>query len=407
MTLVTIYTVLTVNIIIINGYTPYYFIGWPAFMSTVEQYTELKKKYKAMLEGARRNENILRKFHSFEIQLMDCESLIEFIDTVINQSRTIFNWDHTTLILVDPEYDIQRLFEHSDSDIAENPNLFFIHENTCLNKIYQGLLSPLLTLYDLESHAILFPETQSQPASIALLPLLHKDRLIGSFNIGSDDKNRFDENAGADFLKHLAAVIAVCLDNNLAREHLKYLGLIDNLTGVNNRRFFDQRLMEEISRIRRSGNPSSCLFIDADHFKQINDTYGHQTGDQVLRYIAQVLREQVRQIDVVARYGGEEFTVILLQTAPEKAREIADRIRQQIARQPFIDENSEAIPLTVSIGISTLFADEITDNEAAAARFIEEADQALYTAKNSGRNRTVCYSGDSLSSNDVPDLPEP
>jgi two-component system cell cycle response regulator len=365
-------------------------------MRAQEQISELKEKYSELLEGARRNETILRKFQNFEIQLMDSESLEEFLDQVICHSKEIFNWDYVTLVLVDSDYEIQRLFEQSDHEITDNPNLFFIHENSCLTRIYQGLLSPLLTRYQLETHAILFPDADTQPASIALLPLLHKGRLIGSYNIGSNDKDRFDENAGADFLKHLAAVIAVCLDNNLAREHLKYLGLIDNLTGVNNRRYFDQRLTEEISRIRRSGNPSSCLFIDADHFKNINDTYGHQTGDQVLRYIAQVIREQVRQIDVVARYGGEEFTVILLQTASEKAMEIAERIRQMIAARPYEDENENEISLTVSIGISTLSAEEIQHAAEAANRFVEQADQALYIAKNSGRNKTLCYDRDAL-----------
>ncbi|NIN35783.1 MAG: sensor domain-containing diguanylate cyclase [Gammaproteobacteria bacterium] len=365
-------------------------------MRAQEQISELREKYSELLEGARRNETILRKFQNFEIQLMDSESLEEFLDQVICHSKEIFNWDYVTLVLVDSDYEIQRLFEQSDHEITDNPNLFFIHENSCLTRIYQGLLSPLLTRYQLEAHAILFPDADTQPASIALLPLLHKGRLIGSYNIGSNDKDRFDENAGADFLKHLAAVIAVCLDNNLAREHLKYLGLIDNLTGVNNRRYFDQRLTEEISRIRRSGNPSSCLFIDADHFKNINDTYGHQTGDQVLRYIAQVIKEQVRQIDVVARYGGEEFTVILLQTASEKAIEIAERIRQMIAMRPFEDENENEISLTVSIGISTLSAEEIQHAADAANRFVKQADQALYMAKNSGRNKTLCYDRDAL-----------
>ncbi len=205
------------------------------------------------------------------------------------------------------------------------------------------------------------------------------------------DKDRFNEEAGADFLQHLAAVIAVCIDNNVSREHLKYLGLIDNLTGVNNRRFFDQRLLEETARVKRSGTPMSCLFVDVDYFKNINDNHGHQTGDQVLRYIARIIRDRVRTIDIVARYGGEEFTVILPQSTQSKALEIAERIRHKIAGSPFCRDDT-SIGLTASIGISTLLPQQCDGEiESITRKFVEQADQALYTAKNNGRNRTVCY----------------
>jgi len=376
-------------------------------MSILEQHAALKKKCDAMLKDARQNENVLRRFQNFEIQLMDAESLIDFINILMCQSKTTFQWDIVTLTLVDPQYDIRRIFDQADRDSLQDCDLFFIQDNSGLIRIYQRLLSPLLTRYQADIHNELFPDNDTKPASIALLPLLHRDRLIGSFNIGSYDQQRFDENSGSDFLRHLAAVIAVCLDNNLSREHLKYLGLIDNLTGVNNRRFFDQRLSEEIARVLRNGLPSSCLFIDADYFKNINDTHGHQSGDEVLHYIAQIVRKEVRQIDVVARYGGEEFVVLLQGTGQQKALEIAERIRLEIAGESFRDGTDNKIPLTVSIGISTLFPEQIEDEGSAARVFIEQADQALYHAKTTGRNKTVCFSDQLPSSNDTSEASHP
>jgi diguanylate cyclase (GGDEF)-like protein len=361
-------------------------------VSIIDDVAELNARFEALIEDARRNEAILKRFQNFEIALMDCESPPEFIDLLINKGPSGSDWDRTTLILVDPDYGMQRLFERADPGINRNPALIFTENRAPLSRIYQGLYSPVLTPYIPAAHEFLFPPASVTPASVALLPLMRKKEIIGSFNIGSLDINRFHEDAGADFLQHLAAVIAVCIDNKVSREHLKYLGLIDNLTGVNNRRFFDQRLLEEVARVKRSGTPMSCLFVDADNFKCINDTHGHQIGDQVLRYIARIIRDQVRSIDIVARYGGEEFTVILPQSPQGKALEIAERIRRKIAGDPFCHDDV-SINLTASIGISTLLPPQCSHPvELIASKFVEQADQALYAAKNSGRNRTVCYS---------------
>ena len=366
-------------------------------MSIIVNESELNAKFNALLEDARRNEVILRRFQSFEIALMDCDSPAEFMDLLINKGPTGSDWCRTSLMLIDPDYEIRRLFEHSGEQLIQYPALIFIESKAPFSRIYQGLHSPVLTPYIAGLHEFLFPPAAITPASVALLPLMRKQQLIGSFNIGSVDKDRFNEESGADFLQHLASVIAVCIDNITSREHLKYLGLIDNLTGVNNRRFFDQRLMEETARVKRSGDSMNCLFVDADHFKKINDTYGHQAGDQILRYIARVIRDQVRSIDIVARYGGEEFTVILPQSTQSKALEIAERIRHKIAAYPYRCDDNESISLTVSIGISTLLPQQCDGKvESISKKLLERADQALYAAKNNGRNRTVCYS-------DIPD----
>ena len=360
-------------------------------MPNIVDTSELNARFNALLEDARRNEVILRRFQTFEIALMDCDSPVEFLDLLINKGPAGSDWCRTTLILIDPDYEIRRLFEHSGEEIDRNLDLIFIESKAPFTRIYQGLYSPVLAPYIAGLHESLFPPASVTPASVALLPLIRKKQIIGSFNIGSIDKDRFHEEAGAVFLQHLASVIAVCIDNITSREHLKYLGLIDNLTGVNNRRYFDQRLMEETARVKRYGYPMSSLFVDVDHFKNINDNYGHQTGDQVLRYIARIIRDQVRAIDIVARYGGEEFTVILPQSTQSKALEIAERIRHKIATYPFRSDDV-SIGLTVSIGISTLLPQQCDgEMESIAKKFVEQADQALYTAKNNGRNRTVCY----------------
>jgi two-component system, cell cycle response regulator len=364
-------------------------------VSIIEDISELEGRFEALINEARQNEKTLKKFQSFEIILINSDSPSEFFNTLLEKSREDFDWDEVTITLVDKDFGIRRLLTHSGDLLEENSDIIFLDETASLHTLYNGEAGPILGHFDPEAHDLLFPGNIEAPASVALLPLQHKRELVGSFNIGSMDEERFNDSVGTDFLEHLAVIITVCIDNLLSREHLKYLGLIDNLTGVNNRRFFEQRLKEETARVRRSQSPISCLFVDIDHFKRINDTYGHPVGDQVLRHVAHIIREQVRTIDIVARYGGEEFTVILLQSAEAKAMEIAERIRDRIERQPYLKDNGEAIALTASIGVNTLLPVDCTDDLPGSARkFVERADQALYTAKNSGRNKIACYFGE-------------
>lgn len=361
-------------------------------MSILEEISELNERFESLLNDARLNEKTLKKFQSFEIALINSDSPAEFFNTLLEQSREDFGWDEVTVALVDQDHGIRRLLTHSGDVLEENSEIIFLEDPAALSGIYNNSSGPLLGLFDPGSHELLFPGAIEAPASMALLPLLHKHKLAGSFNIGSLDEHRFSRNVATDFLRHLAAIITVCIDNILSREHLKYLGLVDNLTGVNNRRFFEQRVKEEVTRVQRTRAPMSCLFIDADHFKRINDTWGHAIGDQVLRHIAQVIREQVRTIDIVVRYGGEEFTVILLQTARDRALEVAERIRTRIEHDAFIADDGRSIRLSVSIGIDTLMPEDCNGEiREVIEALLTRADEALYAAKNQGRNRTVCY----------------
>jgi diguanylate cyclase (GGDEF)-like protein len=167
------------------------------------------------------------------------------------------------------------------------------------------------------------------------------------------------------------------LNNQLA-----VLVTTDALTGLLNRRAFQDRLNEAISIAVRFQTPLSLLLVDADHFKQINDTLGHQAGDVVLRTLGQLLRQNARQGDIVARYGGEEFAVILPHTAGEGASEVAWRMCRNVATRM-----AATVPVTISIGAATL-----DPTNATADALLIAADQALYSAKNQGRNQVVHYS---------------
>jgi two-component system cell cycle response regulator len=170
------------------------------------------------------------------------------------------------------------------------------------------------------------------------------------------------------------------------KARLEVLATTDHLTLALNRRAFMERLTAEMDRARRYALSVALLMVDIDHFKRVNDTYGHLVGDEVLREIAKTLQREARTVDVVARYGGEEFCVILPETSVEGATALAERVRARIAAQPAMpDKDYRGLHVTVSIGVATIPNPRVNSPE----DLIALADEALYRAKAEGRNR-VC-----------------
>lgn len=171
---------------------------------------------------------------------------------------------------------------------------------------------------------------------------------------------------------------------------LEQENITDPLTGLFNRRYLDRRIVEEFQRAMRFEQPFSVFLLDIDHFKIVNDTYGHQIGDMVLKKLSHLITESVREVDVAIRYGGEEIMVILPNTRIENAFELAERLRRQIEETIMVAadprKGQPVIYLTVSIGVSEYLFSDGWDN---AQKVLQRADIALYQAKGQGRNRVV------------------
>jgi diguanylate cyclase (GGDEF)-like protein len=171
---------------------------------------------------------------------------------------------------------------------------------------------------------------------------------------------------------------------------LQYESVTDHLIGIHNRRYLDRRTDEEISRARRYDMQLSLLLLDIDHFKIVNDNYGHQIGDRVLMSLGQLLFREVRDTDIVARYGGEEIAVLAPHTSVSSAIELAERLRRSVEKSSMVPANEyekrQAITITVSIGVAGLDKQTV-DHQS----LIHRADKALYGAKQQGRNRVVDF----------------
>jgi diguanylate cyclase (GGDEF)-like protein/PAS domain S-box-containing protein len=178
-------------------------------------------------------------------------------------------------------------------------------------------------------------------------------------------------------------------ERDLLVDKLQHLYRIDDLTGLLNRRALIERLEEEINRAKRYGSHLSLVICDIDYFKEINDMYGHDTGDRVLQEVSSLMRESLRNTDVIGRYGGDEFFLILPETSMEGSMEIADRIRLMVKNYAFSIDKKKAVRATLSLGIA-----EYNPDKEDITNFIKRADTALYVAKGKGRDRVYVIDDD-------------
>ncbi|MDP3699724.1 MAG: sensor domain-containing diguanylate cyclase [Hylemonella sp.] len=361
--------------------------GAPARLSVALLQAEnrrLREQLDGLIAEARLNQDKLRRFDQLERKVIGAASLAELLRTLLQDYPALFELDCVTLALVDAQHEVARIL----GDGGAPGSLHFLHTEQPLQQIYAAGARPLLGP-PTAAHDFLFEGQCAALATVALLPLVLRGAYIGSLNLGSRDASRFAAGSSTDFLERLAALVAVCLDSALATERLKLAGLTDGLTGVHNRRYFEARCLEEVQAARRSKLPLVCLMLDVDHFKRINDTHGHPAGDAVLRYVARLIRAQLRGSDVVARYGGEEFVLLLPATPLASALDTAERIRRVIAAQSMPVKVAEPLRITVSIGAALLPAVGEGDAAVSAAALVQRADQALYAAKQGGRNRVL------------------
>ncbi|PPC76351.1 hypothetical protein C4K68_15430 [Pokkaliibacter plantistimulans] len=374
----------------------------PAVIDWERRYRELESRYRQLIGDAERFQQSLMQFRSLELQLLKANSLAELISILLSETGAHFSLDRVHLYLIDSEDRFSDFLGDKLQPLCDS-GLIVLSTLAELAKLFPETTVPCLQSRKLDEAGL--PHWPDEINSHATLPLRRHGSLIGLLNLGSKDVERFNPDYGMDLLEHFASMIALCIENNISQENLRQLSLRDPLTQAWNRRYLDKALREELERAHQLNYPLSCMLIDLDHFKTINDTYGHAMGDKALVEITRILRTQVRQSDVIARYGGEEFAILLPGCPKEHALMIAQSICSQTSKTVMKNTLGQSFSLTLSVGVSAFTPQ---DSERPLPRSLPthlflEADEALYQAKRNGRNQAVMATPHSIrSSNEVP-----
>jgi diguanylate cyclase (GGDEF)-like protein len=348
---------------------------------------ELRARIATLVDEAATNERLLKRSQERELELLKAENLAQLFGAICAGLKASYGLEAVTLLLLDPQHEIRHLLIADHVSPEDFPGVLFADSLVGIAPQFNSFHKPWLGPYMGCDHQLLFPGVTAI-RSVALLPLRRQDRLQGSLNFGSADEKRFSRHLATDFMAHLGVIASFAIENTINRARLVRSGLTDFLTGWHNRRYLNARLKEELARAQRQGSGLTCLLIDLDRFKQINDQHGHLVGDMALREAAQRVDAQIRGSDAAARFGGDEFVVLAPGITPEQAGVLAERIRVSVCDTSLDLRSGVKLNMTVSIGVAgiVLSRDE-NDLKGAAERLLADADSALYRAKQRGRNR--------------------
>ncbi len=313
-------------------------------------------------------------------------TLSELLKTSLNLVSKVLNAERGFVVVhhgVEDEYEILALRNFSQLEWSVDKELLQEYSQTLVERCFQQ--NKILIVGDTELNKTLIDMKSVESGggrSIVTIPLVQDDQVIGVIYLDNQNKSHNFNPQQIPFLTTFAAHTSIALHNTLLYKR----AITDDLTQLFTRQHIDEVLNLEMQRAYRYKNELSLLILDLDHFKHINDNYGHTTGDQVLQVFSAIIKDHIRECDLAGRFGGEEFIIILPDTNEAGAYTFAERIRKAVEKHTF-SKNNENIKVTVSIGAAEYQAHHY-DN---AVMLLDDADKALYQAKEQGRNRTIFF----------------
>lgn len=322
-----------------------------------------------LLATARHNEQIWRQFQTFELELLACRHWQGLFDMLFVTLPERLGFCSVQLAIFDPNKRMQQSLSRQLGDAQR----------------YQAKLQFLPSLPgSLQQAHVLLPHELALTRfhSGLHLPLRKQRQVFGYLRLFSLQPNRFDHDRATDFIEHTVAVFAAAIELVLQTEEIERLAYEDPLTRVRNRRGMSQAFDAQLARSLREKQSLGMALIDLDHFKSINDRYGHATGDRTLVHFCALARSCLRPFDYLGRMGGEEFLLILPACDPDVVRQVVERIRVLTEQTYFFDDKQTPFNLTVSGGMGSLQAKERTLEDVMSV-----LDKGLYQAKQQGRNR--------------------
>jgi len=296
--------------------------------------------------------------------------------------------------LIETQFDLDYILpiigELIDSFVSEHLIYVFVKDETNTFKLFwpldcqdENILKLLKKIPEEKPYII------SKDKKTGLFAIRNEEQIIGVIAASSniDKLSKTD----IDYLSQLSIQASITTQRaNTYAQVLRY-ATIDALTGLNNRRQFESRLKQEVANAKRNNKPLCCIMLDIDYFKQVNDTWGHSAGDYVLKNVAKIITQELREYDIASRYGGEEFCILLPDTKIKEAAFVAQRLRSAVEKTEInISDDQilgkDLLNVTISIGVS-----EFDDTIECPEKLYQNADIALYEAKKRGRNRVIVY----------------
>jgi diguanylate cyclase (GGDEF)-like protein len=320
----------------------------------------------------------LEAINAIADQISKTIELNDLLEKICSLIISKFPVDHAVLMLRDGEPDEQRLLmrAHAGQFTPIMPGQWELPpgDGLCRTAFHRGEVVVENDVSKAQRYIPGFKETRSE----LCVPLLALEETLGVLVLESAKINNFQEE-DIRVLQSVAGICAVGIRTAMQLHQAKTMASTDGLTGIYNRRGFETRIIESLAAAERNGLGLALLMIDIDHFKKLNDEFGHLLGDEVLRQVAKLFSQHIRKNDLVCRYGGEEFAILLPETSTDRAVGVADKLRKVVQEHQF---PGVPRPVTISLGVADFPSHSKNRDE-----LVRAADSALYVAKVNGRNR--------------------
>ena len=331
--------------------------------------------YTELIDRLQINEQIDKKFHEIETRILSILNFKDFFEVLFTEIQKQFGVPRVWISLIENS-EVSDLVQSIEASDILRPRIRVVNRDLFVDLV-GNRRQPLLINQNMEPYFQLLPQNRiDQIKSMAVAPISLDGEMIGSFNQADFSKERFQPGIDTSRLEQLAIKVSVCLSNVTAHEKLQRMAYQDALTGLLNRRVMASILKREYYRAKRYQKPLSLVFIDVNDFKKVNDTFGHDAGDELLKYLAALLLEMSRGSDVAARFAGDEFVHILPETASKSAKEMLKRLQNYLFDHPLVWGKNK-IPFSISFGIASTEDQRIRRPD----MLLKFADEALYQMK--------------------------